>query len=250
MGMRGRAKGRGLPARQVLSYWAAAFFLAAGPTASLASPLTYEFTAGSVTLRAVLDGTSTSVLEGGAPGVDLSLGGSHAILDPDLGSNGRLLDLLFEPSGTIHLDMDESLVALDTVSIEGASIYSDVGATADLNGFGQFFIDTVMSGTVSGTYPPPGGSFGPIMVMSTDSQAGGALIVNAGEVTLNLLGVNIAEFPQLAAGGPNVVVSADIFFTGNLVPEPSTGLLVALGLSVAGALSRATRRRERRSRPS
>ena len=245
MGMLGRRERCGSSTRQFASCWGVAILLAALPTVSLASPLTYEFLSGTVTLRAILDGTTTSVLEGGAPGVDLSLGGSHAILDPDLGSNGRLLDLLFEPAGTIHLDMDEALVALDTVSIEGASIYSDVGATADLNPFGQFFIDTVMSGTVSGTYPPPGGTFGPLVVTSTDSQAGGALIVNATEVTLNLLGVNIAEFPQLAAGGPNVVVSADIFFTGNLVPEPSTGLLLAL---VLFRFARAGRRLERSSR--
>lgn len=228
--------------------WATALVLGLAPTTSVASSLTYEFVSGSVTLRAFLDGTTTSVLEGGAPGVDLALDGTHVIFDPDLGTNGRLLDLLFKPSGTINLDMDEALVALDTVSIEEATITSDLGAIADLNLFGQFFMDTVVSGNVSGNFPGGGGTFGPLLVTSIDSMAGGALILNAGEVTLNMLGVNVAEFPQLAAGGPNVILTADIFFTGNLVvPEPSTGFLIGLALLLMAASSHAARRCDRSS---
>lgn len=210
------------------------------PASSLAAPVTYVLSSGTLTLRAVLDGVGDSVLAGGVDGVDLALGSSYAVFDPDFGANGRLSGLMFEPAGVIDLNLEPSLVALESVSIANAIVENDTGATADLNFFGQFLIDTVMSGDVSGVYPAPGGAFGPVFVSSTSSQAGGALTLSAGQVTLNLLGVSVGQFPQLAGAGPDLVVTADVFFTGTALPEASTGLLVGFSL-----LSLATRRSRR-----
>ncbi|MBY0398722.1 PEP-CTERM sorting domain-containing protein [Myxococcota bacterium] len=202
-----------------------------------AAPITYGFSSGSVTLRAVLDGTATSVLAGPAP-AQILLGGTSVTFDPTAGAYGTLTGLLLVPTTTINLDLDQNVVALDSVSIDNSSLTNQVGATGVLNLFGQFNIATVMSGDVSGLLPG-NIAFGPQSASSLDSAASGLLGVSGDTLTLALTGVNIARFAQLAnPSGPDVIVKADFTFVG-IVPEPGTAILIGLGL---GGLA-ATRRR-------
>ena len=56
-------------------------------------------------------------------------------------------------------------------------------------------------------------------------------IVSGDTISLGLVGVNLATFPQLAnPGAPDIVVKADFTFIG-VVPEPGTALLLGLGLA-------------------
>ncbi|MFO0688746.1 MAG: PEP-CTERM sorting domain-containing protein [Myxococcota bacterium] len=206
------------------------------PALAGAAPTIYGFSSGSVTLRAVLDGTTTSVLSGTTP-VEILLGGTSVTFDPAAGSYGTLTGLLLVPTSTIDLDLDQSVVTLDTVSIDNSSLTNQVGSTAALNVFGQFNIPTVLSGDVSGTLP---GNipFGPQPATSLDSSASGLIGVSGDTLTLSLVGVNIARFAQLPAGsGPDVIVKADFTFVG-IVPEPGTALLLGLGLGGLAAVRR------------
>lgn len=207
----------------------AGLLLLLAPALAGAAPITYGFTSGSVTLRAVLDdGSNTSVLAGSAP-VTILLGGTSVDFDSAAGPYGTLTGLVLVPTSTIAIDLDESVAALDSVSIDNAILTNQIGATGALNVFGQFSIATVLSGDVSGMLP---GAipFGPQPATSLDSSAAGLLGVSGDTLTLSLVGVNIARFAQFPLGsGPDVIVKADFTFVGN-VPEPGTALLLGLGL--------------------
>ena len=218
-----------------LSFWLS-------PALATAVPVTYGFSSGTVTLRAVLDdGQNTSVLAGSTP-VEILLGGTSVQFDSAAGPFGTLTGLTLIPASTINLDLDETVAALDSVSIDNGVLTNQVGATGALNLFGQFSIATVLSGDVSGLLP---GNipFGPQPATSIDSSAAGLIDISGDTLTLSLVGVNIARFPQFPIGtGPDVIVKADFTFIGN-VPEPGTALLLGLGL---GGLSVVHRRRAAR----
>lgn len=211
------------------------------PALAGAVPTVYNFTSGSVTLRAVLDDAqNTPILAGGAP-VEILLGGTSVTFDAAAGPFGTLTGMLLIPASTINLDLDENVVSFDSVSIENSSLINEIGSTAALNAFGQFTIPTVLSGDVSGIIQPGNIAFGPEFASSLDSSAAGLLGVTGDTLTLGLTGVNIARFAQLplGLGRPDVLVKADFTFVG-VVPEPGTALLLGLGLA---GLSASRRRR-------
>lgn len=207
------------------------------PALAGAAPTTYSFSSGTVTLRAVLDGTNTSVLSGPTP-VNILLGGTSVTFDPTAGAFGTLTGMLLVPASTINLDLDQTVVALDTVEIDNSSLTNQIGSTGVLNVFGQFNIATVLSGDVSG-FLPGGIPFGPVPATSLDSSASGLLSVSGDTINLSLVGVNIARFAQLAGppGSPDVIVKADFTFVG-VVPEPGTTLLLGLGLGGLATIRR------------
>lgn len=243
MGLRrfGRTSASGISSglRVALMGAIAGLGLLLAPALAGAAPITYGFNSGTVTLRAVLDdGLNTSVLAGPTP-VSILLGGTSVDFDSAAGPFGTLTGLVLVPNATIALDLDETVVALDSVSIDNGILTNQVGATGALNLFGQFAIATILSGDVSGMLP---GAipFGPQPAISLDSSAAGLLGVSGDTLTLSLVGVNIARFAQLPLGsGPDVIVKADFSFVG-VVPEPGTALLLGLGL---GGLTFTGRRR-------
>ncbi len=203
-----------------------------------AAPITYAFTSGTVTLRAILDdGTVTSVLSGPSP-VNVLLGGTSVTFDPDGGINGSLIDFELVPASLLELDLDESLVGLDTISVANARLVNDTSTQSFVSPTGQFFVNTIITADVSG-FLPGGIPFGPESVTSIDSEVTGSLGIAGDTITFNLAGINIARFAQLPGPGPDVLVKADFSFVGTVIPEPGTALLIALGLGTLSASRRA-----------
>jgi len=211
------------------------------PSLAGATPTTYAFTSGTVTLRAVLDdGLQTSVLAGATP-VNALLGGTSVTFDPDGGPNASLLDLLLIPSGPLDIDLDEAIVGLDTIRVANAQLALDPnGSSFFRESDNAFLIGTIMSGIVSG-YLAGGTPFGPAPVSSIDSFTVGGLAFSGDTIMLSIHGVNFARFAQLPGPGPDVIVKADFTFvgtTGDPVPEPGTALLLGLGLGLLAQRAR------------
>jgi hypothetical protein len=212
-------------------------------TAASAVPTTYLFTSGSVQLSAINTTTGNSVLEGPSV-VTVPLGGTFVVFDPDLGANGTILDLQFIPTGSFSLDLNPIEAELDSILVENAMLINAPGipdATAAVDGAGGFFLDSEMSGDVSGVFadttPFPSTPFS-----SITSGASGNLILSGDTLQLALLGINIATFGTATnPGSGEVEVKADFFFVSTVVPEPGTALLMGLGLA-ALAGSRSQRR--------
>jgi len=216
--------------------------LLVGPGVARALPSDFLFSSGQMTIRAELDDdANTSILSDPDPAV-IQLGGSFVRFDPDSGSFGTLLAFSLIPAGTINLDLDESVTTLDTISILSANFTQAPGETADVNQFGQFTIDSVMSAEVSGVFSG-GAPFGFADLLSLESMATGFLSISGNQLELDMDGVNLARFAQ--AGGdpddPDVLIKADFRFFG-VVPEPGTALLLGLGL--AGLAAGSTRQRD------
>lgn len=214
-------------------------------TTANAAPVGYvidnSFTSTAVLTVTIDDGSNTNVVMGGGT-VDVELDGLYVVYDADAGANGTLISMDLTSAGPIDIDVDESLLALDEISIVNA-ILSDNDVSAALTGTGSFAIDTKMNADVSGVFPDTT-PFGPVSVMSLTSGATGSLAVTGDQITLGLLGINIATFQQEAAADPEtaplVNVKADFTFIGTVAPEPGTAVLMGLGLMALGA-----RRRQR-----
>ena len=217
---------------------AAIWALLVVPVLATAAPVTYVFTSGTVRLLAILDdGTVTSVLSGPSP-VNVLLGGTSVTFDPAGGINGSLIDFELIPASLLNLDLDESLVGLDTISVANARLVNDTSTQSFVSPAGDFFVNTIITADVSG-FLPGGIPFGPESVTSIDSEVTGNLGIAGDTITFNLAGINIARFAQLPGPGPDVLVKADFTFIGTVIPEPGPALLLGLGL---GALSAAARR--------
>ena len=209
------------------------------PMSALATPVTYEFSSGSAVVRASLEGDSQTLFESGSS-LNVNLTGLSATVDMDQGPYGRLEDLVLIGED-FSIDLDESLVALDTVNVFSPTITALSGA--DLNSFGQFALETQADATITGALPG-GFPFGPVGITSLDNtgSATGLLFVSGDEITIQILGVTVASFDQAANPDPNapaVEVKADFTFVGTRVttpiPEPSAALVFGVGLLVAGS---------------
>lgn len=198
---------------------------------AIAAPMTYLFDSGSAVIRVTRADTGASVLMGSAT-VNVPVDGDSVVFDSDLGAYGTLLSLILTSTAAIPLDLDESLVALDSLSVLDAMVTNAVGATAARTAGNSFNIDTVMSANVSGVFPDTS-TFGPTFISSNTSGANGSLFVTGDTLTLGIFGVNLATFSQVANPDPEapmLVVKADFTFIGTVVPEPGTAILLGLGL--------------------
>jgi len=192
--------------------------------ATTSSAVVYNFTSGTVQLRATLAGTTTSVLEGPVP-VEVILGGSFVDFNPTLGADGTVVGLELIPAGNFSLDLDQTLVGYDMIEVSGAILENALGATGAVSPLGSFNLDTVMSGTITGIGGPPPATF----VSSTTSGAAGTLGISGDMLSLGIFGVNLAQFQSLTNPSDIIEVKADFSFIG-VVPEPGTAVLLGLGL--------------------
>lgn len=200
--------------------------------AASATPTTYTFSSGSVVVRATLEGQSTSIFEG-ASSLSVPLVDVTAVFDAAIGSYGRLESLSLT-GADFTLDLDESLVTLDTVNVFGPTITSLSGS--DLNLFGQFSLPTTIEASVTGQLAN-GDAFGPVDVQSQSStgSAAGILTRSGDDLLISIVGVTLARFAQPGAGpdAPMIQIKADFTLIGQVaqpVPEPTAALLFAAGL--------------------
>ena len=194
-------------------------------TPTIAASTTYNFTGGQVQITAVIQGTATSVLEPGTSPVTVPLGGSFVDFNPLAGPNGSITGLELIPTGSFILDLDQTVAGFDIIQISNAMLVENPGSTGPVSGLGSFAIDTILSGTVTGIGGPPPAT----PISSLQSGTSGFVGISGDTLTLGLFGINIATFQSLATPGVFVEVKADFTFIG-VVPEPTTALMLGLGL--------------------
>ncbi len=206
-----------------------------------ASATTFFFTGGTATVTATA-GADTVL---GATVIPLD--GAFINFDP-LGA-GDLVDFSITIPQTSTLNLTTDYGGYDEVVIESASLAPGVGYTninnQSLGGgvytflAGPIDIEGVYSASDSTNTNPP---VMDVPVPFTDTS----LLVGTVDTTLGTLeltGLTLTQLPAAAFGETdNLVVKADILFTG-VVPEPSTGLLVGVGMALM-----TIRRRSRASR--
>lgn len=72
--------------------------------------------------------------------------------------------------------------------------------------------------------------------MSLTGSAVGQLGLSGDTLTIGLFGINIATFESLTTPGQLINVKADFSFVGTVIPEPTTGILMGLGLAGLASL--------------
>ncbi|MBK7950580.1 MAG: PEP-CTERM sorting domain-containing protein [Deltaproteobacteria bacterium] len=222
--------------------------LALLPVSAMATPITYTFASGSVVVRGTLAGQSGTIFEG-VSSVNVPLVDVTAVYDSAIGGFGRLESLSLT-AADFSVDLNENLVALDTLDVFDTTISSLSGA--DLNLFGQFALPTSIEAIVTGQYPD-GSPFGPVTIQSLGStgSATGLVSVSGDTMLISIVGVTLATFAQPGAidtNAPQVQIKADFTLIGQVahpVPEPTSAMLFAAGL---GAAHLAIRRRARAAR--
>lgn len=223
----------------------AAFLLA--PLTALATPVTYTFSSGEAVVRGTLSGQTASIFEG-VTSLNVPLVGISAVFDAAASPFGTLESFTIQAT-TFDIDLDQNLVALDTLTVSGATLSSL--SSGDLNLFGQFSVPSTITGTVSGAFPG-GASFGPVPIAALGGTGSSAGLVSLSDdqIIISIVGVTVASFPQLAVtsstAAPNVEIKADFTFVGHVaptVPEPTSALLFAAGLATIGVAGRRGARR-------
>ena len=221
--------------------WTVSVLLLPGIASAL--PAVYSLTAGSATLRGTIAGSATSPFEG-ATSVAFDL--DHGTITWDA-TTQEVSNLAFGATGPILIDLDQTLVPLDSITLHQLDWASPTGLTAAANAFGQFNLPTVLSGEVSGVLPDQS-LFGPEPFVGDGGEAAGRIVTNADSTLVRLTGIDLAVFDRLDPSGPGFVVKADFTFVAERVgvapiPEPSAALLFGLGTVVVGSLQ--ARRRPR-----
>ena len=197
-------------------------------TPGTATALTYGFTSGTVTITATA-GVNTVMLPTVVP-----MTGVFVEFD-DTGA-GALVGFLVTLGPTATLSLTTPYGGFDEVVIESADVSPGVGFTNLFNqdlGGGLYSVlaaplDTngVYSASDSTLVNPP--VMNVAVPFSDTSAINGTVDINLG--TLELTGITLTQLPAALFGETdNLVVKADLTFTG-VVPEPSTALLVGLGL--------------------
>lgn len=206
------------------------------PGIASALPVVYSLTSGSATLRASIAGTATSPFEG-ATSVAFNLDRGTITWDA---MTREVSSLAFGATGPIQIDLDQTRVPLDSITLQQIDWASPAGLTTAANAFGQFTLPTVLSAEVSGVRPDQS-FFGPESFVGEGGQATGRIVTNADSTLVRLTGIDLTAFDQLDPSAPGIVLKADFTFIAQgggvpPIPEPSAALLFGLGTVVVGSL--------------
>jgi len=201
-----------------------------GSSAS-AAPITYSYDTGSVTITAVTSTTVTTIVSA----TEVDLDGDFVTFDA---TTIDLTDLLLtipqsdiialaNPYGDYEEFRIESASIQDGLGFmtvfgndEGGGVYTFAAGPLDIDGvYSAFDLDNLVADVLNAVVP-----------FTDNSFISGSIDINTG--TLTLTGITLAILPGGAFGETeDLQIKADITFVGSEpIPEPSTALLVGLGL--------------------
>jgi hypothetical protein len=212
-----------MPALRVLR-WLFAAALAAVPVAASATPVTYDFVSGTVTVTALLS-PSTLVLLNGSPSVTVDLSGTSFTFDtalvPVSGEDMSISSFTFVTEPSPVLNLTPAVGAVTQVSFGPLTITTGTGFTSGATGTGPYAF-AMGPIDVSGTATNNLGGPTPFLV----STPGAVGVISLGTGTLSLEGITLGA---ITTEGGTLLVIGDIEFHG-MVPEPPTLLMMALGV--------------------
>lgn len=216
---------------------AAALLASVAPAVAWAVPVTYEFSSGSAVIRGTLEGEAGSIFLG-SPTLATPLVDITAVVDHDAGAFGRIESLNLV-GGDFSVVLDSARLGIDTLNVFTPTITSLSGS--DLNAFGQFALQTVVTADVTGMLPG-GIPFGPESIQSAadTGSASGLVFVSGDQVMIQVIGVTVASIDPAEFGlndplARNVELKMDFTFVGTAatpIPEPAAAVVFAVGLAV------------------
>ena len=193
-----------------------------------AAPITYFFSSGSAQVTANRTGDGSLVVD-----TTIALDGIFVQFDT---TGGILVDFAITSPMSGAIPMLQLYGGNDTFVIESASIVPGGGYSSIFSSGGPTFfnflagpvdVNGVYSAFNSGGPPPLPVSNVPVPFVGSSFLNG---TIDTNTMTLSLVGVTLANIPGAAFGEPDdLTVKADLMWVGT-VPEPSTGLLLGMGL--------------------
>jgi hypothetical protein len=208
--------------------------LLVAPTIASASPITYDFQNGSVTVS-VTTGPSTLLV---VPNVGLN--GDYVTFDDAI---PELTDIVLKINAAGPFTLSAAYAGYDTVSVSsvvlspmpgytGPAVLQASGPPVDNYSYsgGPIKVTGLLSASDSTLTNPP------ILVPFNipNPTANGTLFVNTVTGNISLVGVTIGVVPATGGEPFPLVIKGDFFFRG-VVPEPGTAIL--LGAGVVGLLA-------------
>jgi hypothetical protein len=214
--------------------------LLVAPQLASATPVTYYFQNGSVTVS-VSTGPTTLLVVPGQP-----LDGNYLTFDDAV---PELTDINLQVNAAGPFTLSQSYDGYDTVSVANVVLSPAAGysgpATLQLAGppvdnysysGGPVKVTGILSATDSTNVNPP--LVSPFNILNP--VANGTLLVNSVTGNISLLGVTIGVVPPQGAEPFPLVIKGDFFFRG-VIPEPATALLLGSGMVALLAAGRRLR---------
>jgi hypothetical protein len=232
---------RRLAWRAAILACAATFWIASGVQAS---PVTYNFTSGSVDIFATITGVGGNVLDE----QDIPLNGQYIEFDD---MTPELLDIVLTLAGPVNLSLTQAFNGFDTVTIHSASLQPCAPCTADNLAIVNFdgSMVTVLNVNVanfaytakhlqvaanisaSNSAGPPPAPLVNAPFMTWNPTAAGTITLNATTNQLIMSGITIATIQDATNANRFLSIKGDFTFEGNpAAPEPGSAVLLGVGL--------------------
>ena len=223
-----------------ISSWLVAALLLLPAAGAWATPTTYAFLTGQVTITA---SNSSGLL---APAATLQLDGVQVTIDE---MTGEVVSMELTSSDTTTIVLDDPYAGYQDITIHSLSLSGGPGLLIPVDpGPPQeffFFIDPItLEATIDADGPAPeGGALTDALVESV-APGSGTIFLETGVLTLD--GISIGTIGPFGSETEAIELKGDFVFSGAEevpIPEPTAALVFAFGLAaVAGAHRRGARR--------